>query len=177
MARRPKQDDDEWRGGDMSDKIIFLDMDGVLSSTRAWIVNRDVDLPDRWLDPVACKLLAILCEETGAIIVVSSTWRLSETRTSFGAILQRNYCPAALHEDWRTLQIGSSQSAGPGRGIEVREWMARHPEVTDYVILDDNTDFFPDQPLVLTDSHNGLGYEHFREARRILNRLPKISLL
>lgn len=36
-----------------------------------------------------------------------------------------------LHEDWRTAEIGC-------RSKEIAEWLARHPEVVDYRIADDD---------------------------------------
>lgn len=158
----------------MSDRIIFLDMDGVLSTVRGWLTNTDKEIPDRWIDPVAVKLLNIICAETDAVVVVSSTWRLNEQRANFLDILQRNGFAGSIHDDWRTKDL---RPQNKNRGHEVVEWLSRHPEIEDHVILDDDSDFQDGQPLVLTDSYNGLLYEHFNEAKRILLRQPKSSLL
>lgn len=42
------------------------------------------------------------------------------------------------------------------RGDEVNAWLAKHPEVEKYAILDDDSDFYPDQPLFKTSFTGGL---------------------
>jgi hypothetical protein len=148
----------------MSKPVVFLDMDGVLSSPRAFIVQQDrPNHSDKWIDPIAVRALNMLCRAAGAEVVVSSVWRLNRTRDEFRNILERNGFDGALHEDWRTIQ-----SREGFRGDEVREWLERHPDVSRHVILDDDGDFHPGQPLVQTDTTDGLGYRHLEEAFRVL---------
>lgn len=110
-------------------KIIFLDFDGVILTGRTMMAR----LPARGFsnanpDPVLCDLLRHCCE-TGIQIVVSSTWReIGDKAKSklFDVDLEQ-----FLHADWRT---GSFEN----RPREISEWLARHPEVTDYRIIDDD---------------------------------------
>lgn len=142
--------------------VIFLDMDGVLSTPRAYVAQMDLPHPDRWIDPVAVRYLNVLCRAAGAAVVISSTWRLHETGDRFAANLARWGFAGALHSDWRTKRLEGL------RGDEVREWLSRHPEVQRHVILDDDADFYADQPLVLTDPDGGMMREHLRAALAVL---------
>ena len=42
------------------------------------------------------------------------------------------------------------------RGDEINAWLSEHPEVTKYAILDDESDFYDDQPLFQTTFETGL---------------------
>lgn len=77
-------------------KIIFLDFDGVLNS-EVWmksrfdiIDNNDIDsqYPFYEIDPNAIKNLNRIIEETGAKVVVSSTWRHGRTPEELSRILE-----------------------------------------------------------------------------------------
>lgn len=53
-------------------------------------------------------------------------------------------------------------------------WLEWHPEVTNYVILDDRTDFMEEQLLhfVHINSYRGLTEEDYQLALNILSRCP-----
>lgn len=153
----------------MSSAVIFLDMDGVLSTPRAFVVQRTRKRArdDKWIDPVAVLYLDDLCRASGAEIVVSSTWRLTHSKRKFAAMLKRHGFTGRLHKDWRT-----GQSRDGFRGHEVNDWLNRHPEVEHHLILDDDGDFYPGAPLVQTDTRNGLLHEHAVAARAIIAKWP-----
>ena len=56
------------------------------------------------------------------------------------------------------------------RGAEIDGWLKEHPEVTNYVIIDDRTDFTDKQKehFVHVDSMWGLTNEHVNNAIKIL---------
>ncbi len=142
--------------------IIFLDMDGVIASPRAHMVREHVGDRDlRWIDPISLALLNRLCTEHNALVVVSSVWRGDP---GFREMFWRAGFTGAFHEDWRTR----TEPMAGFRGDDIREWLARHPEVTQHVILDDETDFHPDQPLVVCDMYNGLHLDAYEQAHRLL---------
>lgn len=86
----------------------------------AWSSGR----PDR----VVCALLERVCS-VGPRIVVSSAWRDNEgpckQKLAQGQIIE------FLHADWRTDPKGFS------RPKEIADWLAAHPDVEDYRIIDD----------------------------------------
>lgn len=145
--------------------VIFLDMDGVISTRRAYLLRAGISLPDRWIDSAAMANLNALCSRSRSLIVISSTWRLNSGRRAFLAMMRRNDFTGTIHSDWRTKSLvssipGSSLVAATMRGDEIREWLSRHSETRRHVILDDDNDFYPDQPLVKTAFEDGLTEWH-----------------
>jgi hypothetical protein len=174
-------------------KVIFLDIDGVMNCQEEMLAmlkqnpkNRsDVSLPS----PTKCKLLKQLVDETGAEIVLSSSWRLSLTaiqniidifrpyglrldgftqecvsQIKFKGTKYENIKPKHTHKGWEGSYIED-------RGAEIAYWLLRHPEVTNFVILDDESsdiiEWLPDN-LVKTDLLNGLTEEKVLECTKIL---------
>lgn len=142
-------------------KIVFLDIDGVVTSAR------DNGFRDFNLHVV--HWLRFICTEAGAKIVISSTWRHSHDKAFWKTIFGE-----LIHDDWRTPD-GLRKSEGglwlsPIRGDEVAEWLAKHPEVERYAILDDDSDFREEQKpnFIKTDSHNGMLFDSVMTLRDML---------
>lgn len=135
--------------------VLFLDMDGVvLSGQELWRTHNNRYVP---LEKIA--LVRSVCEQTGAVVTVSSTWRYSDETAD---LLRFHDIP--LHSDWRTpfpKQTGNV-IAGATRGSEIAKWLARHPEVTNYAIIDDDSDMLPEQKhrFVQTSFETGIEQQH-----------------
>lgn len=128
-------------------KVLFLDIDGVCNS-GAWAKQGN----SMWhgTDPAAVALVRRIIAETGCKVVLSSTWRLyPEAR----AVVKRDVCNFI---DYTVdLQRGAKRGV-VARGEEVKLWLDSHPEVTQYAILDDDSDFLPDQWLFKTTFMQGI---------------------
>ncbi len=115
----------------MSERVIFLDFDGVILTYRTLLASEHRGHSQANPDPLLCSLIRMACMK-GIAIVVSSSWRDSERfcreKLADGRILR------FLHADWRTGEINTSNS----RSLEVEAWLKSHPEVSDYRILDDD---------------------------------------
>jgi len=138
-------------------KAIFLDIDGVLTSARIGWYNMDI---------YAIHFLIWVCERTGCKIVISSTWRYNHDREFWQMIFGD-----CVHEDYKTKDIVRNEDTGERcdlRGEEIAEWLSRHPEVDDYIILDDDTDFLESQKIktVITESLNGI---MFKDMQKIID--------
>jgi hypothetical protein len=124
--------------------VIFLDIDGVLAvrsqigrqQSRAYTALRKqaglpahmVKLPTRRaFVPRAVAALNALCIDAGALLVLSSSWRLREGVQN---TLHLAGVEGPFHPDWRT------DSAGPSRADEIQRWLAGH-DARPFVILDD----------------------------------------
>jgi HAD domain in Swiss Army Knife RNA repair proteins len=107
-------------------RVIFLDIDGVLAPIRRW---------DRYgdLDPACIQVLNEIVAQTGADVVVSSTWRYGRTVAELQAMLQ------AQGFGGRVIDITPNGTPGDSRGDEIAAWLAEH-EVSGYVIIDDHAD-------------------------------------
>lgn len=133
--------------------ILFLDVDGVLNADRtpAW---RGKDIV--WRVEAACVgYLNEILVRTGAQIVVSSAWRIGAYAGADGCrakLIGRGVKPR-FHRDWRTKRFWSGV-----RGDEIAEWLSRHPEVTSWAIVDDESDMLPEQKprFVQTSGFDGM---------------------
>lgn len=155
-------------------KVIFLDFDGVLcnaESITAGYKARTSPEQDPYGPHERCvAALNRIVAETGAMIVVSSTWRkcktpnatMRETLTRWGVKGQVIGTTPVLHGD---------EYAYKRRGSEIQQWLdtARTP-VTSFVILDDDSDMAHlRHRLVRTQSVEGLTEADADRAIAILN--------
>lgn len=137
-------------------KVLFLDIDGVCNS-RAYLYrlrakNKKATL---WygIDPDAAALIQRIVKETKCVVVLSSTWRLYADGR---AQVKREVCH--FIDCTKDMQAGSKRGV-VDRGDEVQEWLERHPAVTQYAILDDDSDFQPCQWLFKTSFDKGITEE------------------
>ena len=170
--------------------IIFLDVDGELTYSdyeNEETANIDIE---------KVKLLKEICDKTDAKVVISSSWRGSDSytpriyyilidilisngievlgdtthiKTEFEGEVSQNIAETTL-EDLSYLKI----KYGTGRAAEIKKWIDEH-DVDNFVILDDEdfdwSDYGYDkhwvQPTWFGDG--GLKREHVDMAIEILN--------
>ena len=126
------------------EKVIFLDIDGVINK---------VGTIERWegcfgMDKKLISILHRLVKETKAKLVLSSTWRHDpDWRNTMKA------CGIKYKFLDKTISLWTPNSI---RGDEIKEWLDRHPEVKKYAIIDDDSDFYPEQKLFQTSYKTGL---------------------
>lgn len=152
-------------------KVIFLDVDGVTCTARSHLALGYVKGDRIWKawDDVACACIREVCK-TGIQIVVSSTWRkpmheadLKEKMAMHGLM------PFVRMPDWKTPELNEGV-----RGHEIAYYLTHNPDIEDYRILDDNTDFLDSQSkhFIHTDPEEGMTYKNMRDLyrwARILN--------
>jgi hypothetical protein len=138
-------------------KVLFLDIDGVLNSARSCVANHGY--PHGFdghnmamFDEVAVKLIRGLCAKGGVSVVVSSAWRILHHWDDIGRNLQ-------------LPTMGATPRGIGERGKEIAEWLAEHPEVTQYAIVDDDDDMLPEQRpfFVKTNGMEGLSFADFEK--------------
>ena len=121
---------------------------------------------DNWdrFDPETVKLIKALIEEFKAKIVITSSWRFGAKDLLFKE-LKKSQLLKHLYKNWETQMIYLGT-----RGEEINQWMAKHPEVNGYVILDDRDDILPDQltRFIKTNIETGFKQEHYDKASNIL---------
>lgn len=124
-------------------RIIFLDFDGVLN--RFWtepheLYRLDNDLVTLFTDTV---------KKVGAKIVISSSWRRQGIDFIINKLKEKNAFELLeyLHEDSICPDKYFPQDSETFRGKEINWWLENHKdEHIKYLILDDESDFFDDQP-------------------------------
>ena len=163
-------------------KVVFLDIDGVLN-TKEWHSRMTKETPtDEFgfaFDPVAVENLTQIINETGAVIVISSSWKfhgvskLSEMwkmRGLPGTIL--DITPNTISDEILLNANLDKIELGVCRGNEIKEWLSLHKgEVSNYVIIDDFDDLLPEQEnhTVITNTFIGITEQDAEKAIQILN--------
>lgn len=170
-------------------KVIFLDIDGVLNSDRT--LYESISLEDDLI-----LNLKTLIDNTGAKIILSSSWRaipeaiaeLMDKLDKFGLVISGMTCNG-VDLDWieryefdvtkkyldtrfdydENKQIKITHD----RGAEIFRWLSDHKEVESFVILDDEDfdikNYFPDK-LIKTNFKTGLTKEDVKKAIQIINK-------
>lgn len=118
-------------------KVIYLDIDGVLNSDEfaAFCLKEEGYDPFEIdeLDPRAIKNLKYIVENTGASIVLSSSWRWD--KKAFDKIKQQLKIFNLEIKDTTIMNISTTMS----RTAEIKQHLEMNPKIENYVILDDAT--------------------------------------
>lgn len=154
-------------------KCIFLDFDGVITTLKSnWTIdNKKMELVKR------------ICDETGAKIVISSSWRRYTLEQTIESITQRQiekgHTPFLMPEyviditaRMYAFKHGNRETHyGIYRGVEINQWLEEHPEVANYVILDDDSDMLLSQKknFIKTHPYRGISKRDVEKAIKILN--------
>ena len=149
-------------------KVIFLDIDGVLNSDEYLdkVKNSDIQGIERDIDVEKVKLLKRAIDETGARVVLSSSWRwYKESREKIKEQLQKHNLKFIDITPTRTDKTLKREE-------EIQIWLDSHPEVVNYVILDDEKISCESMKKhhVKTTFSRGLTIESAQTAIEILNR-------
>lgn len=148
-------------------KVIFLDVDGVINSLRTCMAFEgypwDVDEESlKMFDSVAIALIRRICKKGDVKIVLSSTWRIGD----------KIYPKMAKALGLPIIDRTSYRLSGDSRrGDEIAQWLQDHPEVKEYVIVDDETfDMNKDQQshIVKVDGEEGLSFKNYRKIHKKL---------
>jgi len=167
-------------------KVVFLDIDGVINhcDTRSDVSPSTTEPLPIPIAPECMARLNRLIAETGAKIVISSSWRTFARWQDLGPALVRHGLVADVIgetpdlvndtvwlENWRVREGAPFTYERLERGWEIGEWITSHPEVTGFVILDDCSDMDELKPwLVLTHPNDGLDDPDVERAKWILDR-------
>ena len=154
--------------GDGNMRVIFLDFDGVLNTER-YLRERD-PRTQSILDEAKLTLLRRIVEETGAMIVLSTSWRRHWDPDSVRWDATWKPCGEALRNHGLTVYDRTpdyEDHSGNNRDREVRDWLTAHKgEVESFVILDDVRMGWEElsERLVNTNPYRGLTEEMANEA-------------
>ena len=126
-------------------KVIFLDIDGVLNSDEYVdrVKKSDIQGIERDIDIEKVKLLKRAIDETGAKVVLSSSWRYTKSASYLKELLA-NYGirvdSTPYIQDKRGLEIkkwDSTPYIQDKRGLEIKKWLSENQGVEDFLIIDD----------------------------------------
>lgn len=142
-------------------KVIFLDIDGVINNATT---------SERFegfigIDPALVEIFNKLIQDTNARVVLSSTWRLD-----------KNWRETMARHKIKCVFLGATPRLyTPGqprveRGEEIKQWLEENANynITNYAILDDDSDMLEGQPLFKTSWQTGLTPEIAEAVRQHL---------
>lgn len=155
-------------------KILFLDFDGVITTLKT-----------RWkIDMDKIKIINEICDKTDAKIVVTSSWRIgyggdvSAFHESLKQYFIKNeYVGLFKFNKFISNIVGMTESIGGLCGNEIKLYMNEHPEVDNYVIVDDDSDMCDYQlfNFVQTDTYEGITERDAKLCIDILNGVEVIN--
>ena len=159
----------------MADKIVFVDVDGVLNTPRT---QRRLNVCSEFSFVDTRKVLRLrdIVERTGAQLVLSSTWRFGADPKAF-YLEKMAYCE--LLEEFRRVRCPIWTDITPylpsaKRWQEINAWLLLHPEVDEYIIIDDwgEDEFRPMMDrLVRCSPMHGLNKERAELAIKMLGEI------
>ena len=142
----------------MIKQVIFIDIDGPLLPDKQWFSKDNLDVlkeaEDNLLkitsnfnlkkqiryDPIAVWMVNMLFKYSNAEAVISSTWIRHTSLDELKEIFELNGLNIKFHKDPITPKKFSSY-----RVHEIAWWLDDHPEVTDFIILDDDYSLEPNK--------------------------------
>ena len=154
-------------------KAIFLDFDGVITTLKSgW--NFDIE---------KMKMVKRIIDETDSFIVISSSWRKNTVEDTINLITGASKCYTGtplLFPD-RVIGVtrrmfsssydGEIKCSRVPRGFEILEYLNSNPDITNYVILDDDSDMLLEQRdhFIKTHPYYGISEKDVEQAIKILN--------
>lgn len=143
-------------------KVVFLDIDGVLNATGVRYPEQEHPL-----DPLLLALVNRIGMATGAVGVLTTTWRMLYPWPETRDILVRHGLTLPIVSETRDLWADGEEPER-ARRREIEAWLANH-DADRYVILDDLPVYADDHPcFVRTDESLGLTDADAGRARMIL---------
>ena len=128
--------------------IIFLDIDGVLNNKDTFIVQEEHFLKTGEslveIEPIMISRLAKIVKETDSQIVLSSSWRYGWDPEYEKCSSHCKKLISSLDEYGLRIFDKTPVIKNGLRQDEIRCWLARHADVDNFVILDDETSFLMD---------------------------------
>lgn len=123
-------------------KVIFLDIDGVLNSEE-FLKNNQNEMIDR----NNVSILKNVIDKTGAVIVMSSGWKLwfddnMMPKDGYSKCLHDILCEFDIKlfdktPDFSTEEIRTKKTFSNVKAKEIIAWLSEHETVDKYAVLDD----------------------------------------
>lgn len=158
-------------------KVLMLDVDDVLNcfdtkdvilkpdGTPSWIPGRKPQVAWRGVDEFRLEFIRNIVKTTKCKIVLSTSWRTDEIAVA--------YLKKRLGDEIANEIVGMTpdKHGNAPRAVEIEEWLAQHPEVNKFVVLDntewDDLERFG-RSFVQTTTHKGMFEEHMKQCIEIL---------
>lgn len=136
-------------------RVIFTDIDGVLNPhwKTKWSKN-------------SISIYNKICKEFDLKPVITSTWRTNHTIEQLQDIFTKQGIETPIYD--YTPHIDQED-----RGVEIKQWLSKNPEIKQWVIIDDKTsDIEPYLTnVVKCRSWIGLTIDEYEEIKTIIYKM------
>lgn len=166
--------------------LVFLDIDGVFTSSRVQCAHNATNIMWHRFDPVAIDFMNKIHDNYAVEFVLMSTWKnyLDVNNTMIEhwvtSAFGNSGFRGTLAQPWKTDPDNTiwQRKGANDRAHEVKEYLERYgTDVEDYILFDDNRYKFKEvlgkNRLVQTDPDNGLLHKHMLHAQSILGQWNK----
>ena len=146
--------------------VVFLDYDGVVNTPmweydpakKKWKCRYGQPWDGKVNNTQAVQWVSEFCENHHYAIVVTSTWRIDDDKW-------RHYLEWAGLRNTVEIIGRTPVLSDKKRGDEISAYLAEHPEITGYLIFDDETDMGEHiTRLVRCDPGHGFGLPEYNMA-------------
>lgn len=164
--------------------LVFLDIDGVFTSSRVHVAhNASYDSWHRF-DPVAVDFMNRIHDTHPVKFVIMSTWKQGMGNDHFmtyhwvySAFANSGF-RGVLAKPWKTDPDHFGFIKGWDRAHEVQDYLDNFGDgIEDFILFDDNRYRFNEvlgkKRLVQTDPENGLLYKHMKNALSLMGTWEK----
>ena len=150
------------------ERVIFLDFDGVLNSAKYLLGCGECGMA---IDPTRMVLIKQIVAATDAKIVLSTSWREHWSKDwvncdSTGVLINSIFSIYGLQIWDKTPELHAR------RETEIKSWLDMHPEVENFVVLDDrllSADYSNGHFIKTSNYFDGLDEMDVQKAIEILN--------
>lgn len=161
-------------------KVIFLDIDGVLNS-NSWNNSHQKEISDgNLIDEEKIRLLGILIRNTEAKIILHSGWKfwfdfelkpLRKEADRLKKLFEKEgLCVEGITPDYSTEEIRKTKKFSLVKAKEILAWLSEHQDIDKWIVLDDldlhNKEVAKHQ--IKTNPEIGLTIENIHEAEKRL---------
>ncbi|MEK7640813.1 MAG: HAD domain-containing protein [Patescibacteria group bacterium] len=136
----------------MHKRVIFQDIDGVLNTREYMHKVDDYEV----MDPVNVARMRAVVEKTGAQLVISSAWRISND-------WEERIRRVMAESGWVNPPIIGRTPGDHSRGAEINTWLRENP-TEDFVIVDDDVwDMLPEQASHIVECDEKIGFSEVNQ--------------
>ena len=149
--------------------VVFLDIDGVLNITSASYTTA-ASKRNHLIEPHLVQRLEWFLKKTDASIVISSSWRYELNKL-------KEEMQKEGFQYWNRIIGTTSKSFLPYyRGEQIQKWLNEHPQILNYVVIDDNVsdicgckcNEIPSENVVKVNPEIGLTHGDILQAMKII---------
>lgn len=160
----------------MTDRILFLDIDGVFIPSRVYMMEGQTKPLVTTFCPSVVGMVNDICKQTGAKLAIHSSWLRTNLQflsanfdgdepSTYEWMIRQGLKREYFHEDHSCIWKFSGT-----RWQAITQWLLDHPHIgpEDYWVIDDEELYYPNDVLhkrrcILTNFDEGFTYAQYQQ--------------